>query len=510
MLLNGQLSISLGRLLFQRLNDATLFSRAGEGFVHRKRLVMSIRNLVIALAILLPFVAQAQLDVRYAYIERYKDIAIKEMDRAGIPASIKLAQGLLESGAGTSMLSQRANNHFGMKCGANWDGKRFYKEDDDFNEHGELIESCFRVFKSPEESFVAHSEFLRDPRKEYRYGFLFRLDPMDYKRWASGLKKSGYATSATYDQKLIRIIEQYELYKYDRVAGADPFVNVEETTYEDMLTGIFQVNDIDVILAKADDTPQRIANRIGIDIRKILDYNPQIKSQNQSLEKDERVYLEPKRNYYRGVKKSHYVREGETLLDISILYGVKVDKLERKNRIPAGANPATGERILLRGKLSRLEERPKLTNEVIPSDDPEVIDLDDFAWPPEEDVFGELELEPPVDDPEPIPTPTPDPPVIEDPIPDPPSVDPDPIPDPPVFPPVLIDPNGQPDPPQPVQPPVTPPDPPVVNDQNIHTVIKGDTLFSLSRRYNTTVDRIRELNGLPDNTIKIGQQLRIR
>ncbi|NJO87484.1 MAG: glucosaminidase domain-containing protein, partial [Lewinella sp.] len=110
------------------------------------------------------------------YIERYKDIAIREMERSGVPASIKLAQGILESDAGRSFLAQRANNHFGIKCGSEWNGEEVYREDDDFNDRGELIKSCFRGYRNPEASFVAHSEFLRDPNKTFRYGFLFRLE----------------------------------------------------------------------------------------------------------------------------------------------------------------------------------------------------------------------------------------------------------------------------------------------------------------------------------------------
>ena len=153
------------------------------------------------------------------YIRKYHKIAIEEMERAGIPASIKLAQGLLESNAGRSYLAKRGNNHFGIKCGGNWPGKKVYREDDDYDERGKLIKSCFRSYKSVAACYIAHSEFLRDPRKESRYGFLFRLRPTDYRRWAQGLKRAGYATSATYAEKLINLIDRYELYKYDRMSS---------------------------------------------------------------------------------------------------------------------------------------------------------------------------------------------------------------------------------------------------------------------------------------------------
>ena len=157
---------------------------------------------------------------RQLYIEQYKDIAIVEMHRTGIPASIKLAQGILESNAGLSMLAVKANNHFGMKCGSEWRGKTMLRKDDDRNAQGKLIKSCFRVFESAQESFVAHSEFLLDPNKKYRYGFLFDFDSDDYRSWAYGLKKAGYATNPKYPELLIRIIEDYRLADIDMEALA--------------------------------------------------------------------------------------------------------------------------------------------------------------------------------------------------------------------------------------------------------------------------------------------------
>lgn len=139
------------------------------------------------------------------YIKKYKDLAIQEMDRTGIPASIKLAQGILESGCGRSELSINANNHFGIKC-HDWSGPSFKKDDDRKNE-------CFRKYKSPEQSWVDHSNFLTS---RSRYSFLFELPKTNYKGWAKGLKKAGYATAPDYAQKLIRIIEEEKLFIYDR------------------------------------------------------------------------------------------------------------------------------------------------------------------------------------------------------------------------------------------------------------------------------------------------------
>ncbi|MBK7406818.1 MAG: LysM peptidoglycan-binding domain-containing protein [Saprospirales bacterium] len=434
----------------------------------------------------IPLLAASQTEAQRAYIDHYKDIAIQEMERAGIPASIKLAQALLESNAGQSELAQHANNHFGIKCGPDWDGKDYYRKDDDYDENGKLIKSCFRSYRRPEDSFIAHSEFLRDPKKEWRYGFLFHLDPLDYKNWASGLKKAGYATSATYDSKLIAIIERYQLFQYDRPPVVDPFVNVVENTYEDMLIGIFQVNDIDVVIAAEGDTPASIAERTGRDVFKVLQYNEMLTKPNTPLKKGDRVFLEPKRNSYRGDRKIHYVKAEETMYDIAQLYGVKLEKLYKKNRLPANSQPAEGERILLRGRVKKEEDRPKLVSEVINKTPyPDVIDIDDFAWPPEEDPFGEV-----IEKPVPEKTPPPPPPIIP-----PKPVDIAPVNELPVEPPPMV----------------TPPAPDMNEPAMVfHTVQAGDTLYSLSKRYNTTVEAIRQLNGLTGNLITIGQQLRIK
>jgi LysM repeat protein len=138
------------------------------------------------------------------YIDRFKYIAIAEMDKNGIPASITLAQGLLESGNGNSDLAIKANNHFGIKCNGEWNGKKIYKDDDEKNE-------CFRVYGSAEQSFVDHSEFL----KRKRYASLFDLKKDDYKGWAKGLKEAGYATNPKYPDLLINLIERYQLYRFD-------------------------------------------------------------------------------------------------------------------------------------------------------------------------------------------------------------------------------------------------------------------------------------------------------
>lgn len=140
-----------------------------------------------------------------SYIDRFKDIAIREMNQYGIPASITLAQGILESGSGNSDLAQYANNHFGIKCTSDWKGKAYYKDDDQKDD-------CFRVYQNPDESYIDHSKFLLRPR----YANLFKLDKNDYKGWASGLKNAGYATNPKYPDLLINLIEKYSLNQFDQ------------------------------------------------------------------------------------------------------------------------------------------------------------------------------------------------------------------------------------------------------------------------------------------------------
>jgi flagellum-specific peptidoglycan hydrolase FlgJ len=300
---------------------------------------------LIFLSILINNIIAQPSNARWEYIQRYKEIAINEMRRTGIPASIKLAQGVLESGGGTSVLARKANNHFGIKCGSEWRGPTYYVKDDDYDENGQLIESCFRAYEDPEASYIAHSEFLRDPNKAFRYGFLFRLDGKDYKKWAQGLKSAGYATSPTYADGLISIIEQYKLYKFD---GGDLDFDV-----------IRLINDVRMTLAKAGQTPEEIAKKYNVKTRCLLKFNEGLRGPNQPLDEGEYVYLQRKRWFFRGKQQYHYVKEGESMYRISQLYGLKMNRLYRKNRMDKGTEPAAGQKIRLRGKVKK-GESPKL------------------------------------------------------------------------------------------------------------------------------------------------------
>lgn len=194
------------------------------------------RFLTILILLLALSTAHAQLKLAEDYINTYKDIAISEMHRTGIPASIKLAQGILESNFGQSELAVNSNNHFGIKCHSSWQGEKYYKYDDEFCQEGNKKESCFRVYTDPGKSFYDHSEFL----KAKRYAFLYEYDSKDYVNWANGLLKAGYATDPQYANKLIGMIEKYELDRFDE----------SNNSYQDLIA------DIPPALKKKDDRKQ--------------------------------------------------------------------------------------------------------------------------------------------------------------------------------------------------------------------------------------------------------------
>jgi predicted transposase YbfD/YdcC len=296
------------------------------------------------------------------YISNYVEIAQEEMQRTGIPASIKLAQAILESDMGRSDLANEANNHFGIKCGNSWPGKEFYKHDDDKNHKGELIESCFRKFNTPQESFIAHSDFLTDTNKADRYGFLF--ETTDYKKWSKGLKKAGYATDPKYPDKLISIIEKYELYQYDNFDGNIPFkrekVNSISSTSSRYEYSIETNLRLKYITAFGGESFESIAESVGISLDDILNYNEAFDKRNTILNPGDKVYLSNKKRSFNGDQEKHLVKEGETIYSISQIYGMKTTALYGKNKIPKGAEPIAGEYLFLQKTVSS-KERPKYT-----------------------------------------------------------------------------------------------------------------------------------------------------
>ena len=411
-----------------------------------------------------------------AYINRYKEIAMREMQRAGVPASIKLAQGLHETGAGKSVLARSANNHFGIKCGSNWKGEEYYREDDDYNNRGQLIKSCFRSYRNAEASYVAHSEFLRNPAKAFRYGFLFRLDPQDYKGWAKGLRRSGYATDPRYADILISLIERYNLAQYDR-----PFVTSPEEVTRPVrenvnraVTGILRTNDVTYFVSEAPVSVDEIARQVDLSVDRLLSYNEGLDDNTQRVGSGERVYLKKKRRAYRGREAYHTVESGENLYDVAQRYGLRLKILARRNRLPESADPATGQRVKLRG--SKVKEapatesaQPRANRPTVPTTGNGQIDMDDSpstgSTPPRGQVVTPRSPQPTV-----RPTPRTNPPA-------------------PIIRPATTDPGST---------------------SSYHSVSAGETLYAISRRYGLTVDALKRLNGLSSNDISVGQQLKVR
>lgn len=340
------------------------------------------------------------------YMDGYKDVAIAEMYRTGIPASIKLAQGMLESNWGRSELATVANNHFGIKCGSSWTGAGFYKEDDDRDRHGQLVKSCFRTFTDATKSYLAHSDFLTDSKKAYRYGFLFDYGSTDYVSWAHGLRSAGYATDPKYPQKLISIIEKYNLSQYDAdiaVRGGElhqvasdsdahstggvvissvtlpheRHVDREErqrpaTKRKKVFTkretagvaasrlaySIGANNSVRMVTAVGGETMQQLAQKVGLDCDELLAINEIYLQKEDVLEPGAKVYLEKKKRKLSDGPAYHLVQEGETMESIAQEYGLRLKSLYAKNRMPKGSTTVAGQRLFLKETAS-LAERPK-------------------------------------------------------------------------------------------------------------------------------------------------------
>ncbi len=285
------------------------------------------------------------------YIEKYKDIAIKKMKEYGIPASITLAQGILESGSGNSKLALKANNHFGIKCHKDWKGKTFYMDDDEEHE-------CFRKYSKAEDSYRDHSLFLT---QRGRYSFLFDYDVTDYKKWAYGLKKAGYATNPKYPQLLIGLIERYDLSQYDTgKAGKKKkkeHVGVSDTVLPvvaDLVKAgvstsgrqLYTNNGKKLIKAKEGDHYYDIAQEFGIYTWQLYAYNDVDKK--HELKPGELVYLEKKKRKADKKFKTHTVLEGESMQLISQTYGIRLKRLYKMNNLPEGIQVPAGTKLKVR------------------------------------------------------------------------------------------------------------------------------------------------------------------
>ena len=325
------------------------------------------------------------------YIDKYKDIAMTEMVKYKIPASITLAQGILESGSGQSRLAKQGNNHFGIKCHSDWKGKTMRVDDD-------APKECFRVYKNVEESYRDHSKFLKNGS---RYAFLFDLKITDYKGWAKGLKKAGYATLPTYANVLINYIETYDLQQYDQMVVKGKFkpkkksessqpkdVTQQEETKENQVEntsdkakiakkvkkakkrGGVVVNvpvlencrvvemtpdhhyirenfGVKFVITKNGDNLKGLAKELKISKNQLRKYNHLDKHKTEFSD-GEVLYIQPKRRRAASGYKVHVIQQGETLNRVSMLYAVKLDRLFKMNGLDENSVLQVGQEILLR------------------------------------------------------------------------------------------------------------------------------------------------------------------
>jgi LysM repeat protein len=368
--------------------------------------------LFILLFLPLYSIAQVNADV-LKYIEQYKDVAVKEMLEYKIPASITLAQGIHESSWGKSKLSLNSNNHFGIKCHKEWCGPT-YKHDDD------APQECFRVYERAEDSYKDHSAFLKT---RPRYSFLFDLDTKDYKGWARGLKSAGYATNPNYPSIIIKLIEDYKLYELDRAIDTltTPTPKLEVSIPTSVLIQKKEINPTRVIvngrnavLNDGNATLDDIAQKFNLTKEKLYEWNDRV-NYHTAFKKDENIFIEEKKE---DCEYQQYVlEEGETLLDVSQKFGIKLDALCKRNNVNRWDLPANDEVIVLRGT----REYPiHLKNRTTTSENPTNI-----------------------------------------------------------------------------------------SKVKYHTVDTKDTLYSISQKYNVSLQELKKWNKLPNYAIKVGQRLRV-
>lgn len=330
------------------------------------------------------------------YIDTFKNIAMKEMLEYKIPASITLAQGLLESGSGNSRLAKQGNNHFGIKCKKDWTGCTILEDDD-------ALQECFRCYSKAEDSYKDHSRFLKENK---RYAALFTLDISDYKSWAKGLLAAGYATNQKYAELLISTIERNKLMQYDSMilSGYNPY-NTQVPARIDIV-----YNKVPSTVVQQNETIDKIANVNNKTINKIIKYNDL--NFHSNIEPGDVLYLKPKKR--KASVSNHEVKEGETMWEISQKYAIRISSLYKKNLMEVGTEPKAGVILNLQSKAS---SRP----DTISSDESQRI-TDNFI---------------------------------------------------------------------------------------IHYVSMGETLYSISQKYNVTVEEIKLKNGLKNDQISLGMELKI-
>lgn len=489
------------------------------------------RYITIILLMLFSFSTTAQSSNAKDYINRYKSIALQQMIKTDIPASITLAQGILESSIGTSTLAVQANNHFVLSCTNDWNREVLYKLKDG-------NPNCFKIYDSPEESYIDHTRWLSN---DAEFENLFYIEPTNYKRWAKGLEALRYKDYEDYADQLIQVIELYKLYNIDQEIGKYQDEAVVKAGEDEPIylpnEDIYYNNGVKAVIANEEETPLEFAARMRIPLRKVLKYND-IKLAD-GFQPGQFVYLNSKKKKFKGEKVIHQVVSKDNIYLISQQYGIQLDRLLKLNHLEKGEEPRIGEKIYLK---KRNPNKPFLRlDDFIPNTIPRVIPK---VIPRANTKVNTKETEPPI--------------IITRPPYSRPTHKPEiqrnngrvsnnnngsTIPDagdgttvPPkqkretiyVYP---ANPNYE-----ELQPPIinvrensnkpengkvinaeneiptmTPPSKPIRENRpippNIHVVKKGETLYSISKQREITVQRLKDLNGLLGNIIEINQWL---
>ena len=394
-------------------------------------------------------VGHSQTQTIKQYIDSFKHIAMIEMVEYKIPASITLAQGLLESGSGNSRLAKQGNNHFGIKCKKDWTGCTILEDDD-------ALQECFRCYKTAEESYKDHSRFLKENK---RYAALFQLSITDYKGWAAGLLAAGYATNQKYSELLIRTIEKNGLASFDTmiVNGYNPYSTVVPAKIS------IVDNKVPSTVVQPNQTVGSIAEANDKTAKKISKYNDL--SYHQQIEPGDVLYLKPKKR--KASVESHQVSEGETMWEIPQKYAIKINSLYKKNLMVPGTEPKTGVVLQLQHKADSRPDTGRASISVpVGENEYHIVGAGETLYSISR-IYGIK---------------------VED----------------------LISMNGI------VNNQIKPGQRLLVKKTQAesksvkHTVQAGETLYSISKRYNVTVASIKAANGLSSDSLQLGQVLEIQ
>lgn len=438
------------------------------------------------------------------YIDKYKSIALQQMIETDVPASITLAQGILESAVGTSVLATQANNHFGLRCTDNWEGEALYKL-----KNGQEI--CYKVYNSPAESYIEHTTRLTT---NSQFENLFYIESTNYKRWAKGLEALRYSTAPDYAEQLIQIIELYELDKID--AAIDVYqdeVGLEEEGFETPYNSdedILYINEVKAVIASGKETPLEFAARMKIPLRKVLKYNDILLS--QEFYPGQYIFLDKKKSKYTKDLEVHEVKETDNIYLISQQYGIRLKNLLKMNQLKIGEEPRAGEKVYLKTKAPQkpILRSSKFTPEATPEIKEEAPTITPITPPvriitPPTTTTTETKPQPSKPENNPVTT-TPTPPNEGNIIyiyPDDPNYGDDEI--------EAVENTNEPAPPV-REMPTKPNNKPVITNApvpaNVHVVQKGETLYSISKKYNVTVQRLKDLNGILSNEIEVNQYIR--